>query len=157
MLDEIRGVEKSGNSTRLPVSIAKDTTTDNVLSNGPWTVNLRFFSSIIPMDDIFTTILGVMSMPAVPPSDQVATIWSYHFRMLNTAYLCEPKRPNIFLKWENMIKALADVPRAMVRKQLFSEMHMDFVYEGRDVGSATLMRMVLGSGSLQLPAKVSVP
>lgn len=109
------------------------------------------------MDDIFTTILGIMSMPAVPPSDQVATLWSYHFRMLNTAYPCEPKRPNILLKWDNMIKALANVPRAMVRKQLFSEMHIHSVYESRDVDSTTLRSIVLGAGSLQLPANVSVP
>ncbi len=38
------------------------------------------------MEDISITIMGVMSMLAMPPSDQVATLSSYDFQVLNTAY-----------------------------------------------------------------------
>lgn len=96
-----------------------------------------------------------MSMLAVPPSDQVAALWSYHFIMLNTAYLIEPKPPHSLLKWENLINALAALPRYLVRKQLFTEMHMDFGFEGQEVGRATLSRRVVRDDLLRLPANIS--
>ncbi len=67
-------------------SITEDGPSANALLDGPRTVSLSFFGSIIIMEDISITIMGVMSMLAMPPSDQVATLSSYDFQVLNTAY-----------------------------------------------------------------------
>lgn len=131
-------------------STEDNVTADVALADEDWSADLYLFGSLIPTDEMYITILGLMLMLAVPTSDQLATTWSHHFKMLNTAFTCRPLHPNIVFKWEYMIKILAHFPRYLVLQDRFAELRMDFKYKGEDIGYAILSRSVL-----QPPANIS--
>lgn len=128
-------------------------TADVALADEDWSADLYLFGSLIPTDEMYITILGLMLMLAVPTSDQLATTWSYHFKMLKTAFTCRPLQPSRFFKWEYMIKILADLPRYLILQDRFAELRMEFKYEGKAIGYAMISRNVL----LQPPANISIP